>query len=125
MTVQGILLLAHGSRDPLWRRPIEAVQAEIQTRYPQHQVRCAYLELCPPTLEQAVDQLAALGLQRIAIVPLFLGAGRHVREQLPQTIRHLSHTRPRLTLTLAAPIGEHPRMVTLMAELASSNLIDD
>ncbi|MFS2053748.1 cobalamin biosynthesis protein CbiX, partial [Variovorax sp. CT11-76] len=29
-TVQGIVLLAHGSRDPRWRAPIEAVAARTQ-----------------------------------------------------------------------------------------------
>ena len=53
-----IILLAHGSRDPLWRRPIEAVAARIQTDQPRLLVRCAYLELCAPDLAGAVAELA-------------------------------------------------------------------
>ena len=30
-TVRGIILLAHGSRDPLWKQPIEAVAAHIRS----------------------------------------------------------------------------------------------
>jgi len=45
---RGIILLAHGSRDPLWRAPIEAVAERIRTSAPGTPVLCAYLELCAP-----------------------------------------------------------------------------
>ena len=35
VTVRGIVLLAHGSRDPLWRQPIERVAAHMRERDPQ------------------------------------------------------------------------------------------
>ena len=37
----GIILFAHGSRDPLWRMPIEGVAADIRARQPDMAVRCA------------------------------------------------------------------------------------
>ena len=40
-----IILFAHGSRDPLWRLPIESVATEIRRRHPAALVSCAYLEL--------------------------------------------------------------------------------
>ena len=39
-----IILFAHGSRDVLWRRPIEAVANEMKQLSPDTQVACAYLE---------------------------------------------------------------------------------
>ena len=53
-TQRGTILFAHGSRDPQWRLPIEAVAAQISNRQPSTQVRCAYLELCAPSLPDAV-----------------------------------------------------------------------
>ena len=47
---QGIILLGHGSRDPLWRRPIEAVAERLEQRHPGVAVSCAYLELEQPDL---------------------------------------------------------------------------
>ena len=57
-----IILFAHGSRDPLWRQPIEAVAERIRASAPQVPVRCAYLEACEPSLPTAVDQIVSLGI---------------------------------------------------------------
>ena len=114
----GIILFAHGSRDPLWRQPIEAVREHLLARQPRPVVRCAYLELCTPTLEDAVRELAGLGLAHVAIVPMFLGAGRPVREDLPQMVQALAGAHPRLRLALAPPVGEDARLVALMAQIA-------
>jgi len=113
-----IILLAHGSRDPLWRRPIEAVCARIQADQPHRAVRCAYLELCTPDLASAVGELAADTTQ-ITIVPLFLGTGRHAREDLPSMVEELARAFPHLRLHLQTPVGEDERMVALMAHIAS------
>lgn len=126
MPDRALILLAHGSRDPLWRRPIEAVQQLLHRQQPQLQVRCAYLELCPPTLEQVVQELAALAVTRVAVVPLFLGAGRHVRDDLPQTVQALARAHPQLGLTLAPHIGDDARLLALMAQIAADAVsIDD
>jgi sirohydrochlorin cobaltochelatase len=114
----GIVLLAHGSRDAHWRRPIEAVRARIEAECALP-ARCAYLELCPPTLADAVAELDTLGARRIAILPLFLGMGRHVREDLPRRVQELARALPHLQLRLQAPIGEDERVIDLMARLAS------
>ncbi|SDL96270.1 sirohydrochlorin cobaltochelatase [Oryzisolibacter propanilivorax] len=119
-----IILLAHGSRDPLWRRPVEAVQARLQAAQPDAVVRCAYLELCPPTLHDVVQELATQGIRRIAVVPLFLGAGRHVREDLPLTVEALARAHPALQLRLAPHVGEDERLLQLMADIAAEAAID-
>ena len=78
-----IILFAHGSRDALWRRPIEAVANQIKQLSPDTQVACAYLELTEPDLQTTVAGLVQTGVNAIRIVPMFLGVGRHAREDLP------------------------------------------
>jgi len=112
------VLLAHGSRDPLWRAPIEAVQARLRKQQPQRPVCCAYLELCPPDLDTAIAQLADSGATHITIVPLFFGAGRHVREDLPRTVAVLARRFPQLQLHLLPPVGEDERLICLLAQIA-------
>jgi sirohydrochlorin cobaltochelatase len=53
----GIVLFGHGSRDPNWRLPMEAVAAQIRSRAPATPVVCAYLELCEPSLPDAAAAL--------------------------------------------------------------------
>lgn len=116
--LRGTLLFAHGSRDPLWSQPIEAVAQHIQRANPQALVRCAYLELCEPTLASAAAQLIALGAQHITVVPLFLGVGKHAREDLPSLMSELRQGHPEIEFGLQAAVGEDPRVTALLAQIA-------
>ena len=114
----GIILFAHGSRDPLWHQPIQAVAAriaELDTRIP---VRCSYLELTPPDLPTCAAALVAEGVRRITIVPMFLGVGRHAREDLPELLADLKTHHPEVTFALQPAIGEDTRVVDLLARVA-------
>jgi sirohydrochlorin cobaltochelatase len=116
---QGVILFAHGSRDPLWRRPLEAVAQRMRARTPALQVRCAYLELTEPDLPTTAAELAGLGLSAVRIVPMFLGAGRHVREDLPALVADLRLQHPQVHWDLQPPVGEDDRLLDLLADLAA------
>ena len=118
---RAVVLFAHGSRDPLWRQPIEAVALRMVNSAPQVSVRCAYLELCAPDLNTVVHELLALGVQAITVVPMFLGVGKHAREDLPLLIQALQAQQPRMHLILRPAIGEDPAMIELMAKIALSS----
>ena len=120
-STSGIVLFAHGSRDPLWHKPMEAVAGQIRTSSPQAKVICAYLELSTPDLADATRTLLAAGVQTIVIVPMFLGVGRHAREDLPQLVDALRQQHPDVIFALRPAVGEDPRLVELLAEIALSN----
>jgi len=113
-----VVLFAHGSRDPLWRAPIEAVAHRIAAEQPERPVACAYLELCDPPLDQAVDDLAGRGAQAVTIVPMFLGTGKHARADLPVLVQQIRARHPHLLVHVQTAVGEDPRMTALMAEIA-------
>ncbi|MGY8903303.1 MAG: sirohydrochlorin chelatase [Burkholderiales bacterium] len=114
----GIVLFAHGSRDPLWSAPMQAVAAQITQMQPALPVRCAYLELCEPDLPTATAQLLAAGCTTVRVLPLFLGVGKHARQDLPELIDQLRQQYPAVRFEVQASVGEDPRMIALMAQLA-------
>ncbi|MCS4509060.1 sirohydrochlorin chelatase [Xylophilus ampelinus] len=114
-----VVLFGHGSRDPLWRKPIEAVAARMRADAPAVPVACAYLELTEPALPPTVASLAAQGARTIRIVPMFLGVGRHAREDLPALVQDLRARHPAIAFDLQPSIGEHPAMLALMARIAA------
>ena len=118
MAQQAIVLFSHGSRDPLWRAPIEAVAARIAAQHPERPVVCAYLELSEPSLPQAVDQLVQQGAAGITVVPMFLGTGKHARADLPVLVEALRAAHPGVHLYVQRAIGEDPRVTALMAAIA-------
>jgi sirohydrochlorin cobaltochelatase len=114
-----IILFAHGSRDPLWRAPIEAVAARIRAASASALVQCAYLELTEPDLPTAVAQLLADGAESVAIVPMFLGMGRHAREDLPALVTRLRQDHPETVFTLRPAVGEDARVIEMLAHIAA------
>lgn len=113
-----IILFAHGSRDALWRRPIEAVANQMKQLSPDTQVACAYLEMTEPDLQTTVAGLVQTGVNAIRIVPMFLGVGRHAREDLPLLLQDLIDQHPGVTFELRKAIGEEPELTRAIAEIA-------
>ena len=119
---RALVLFANGSRDPLWHRPIQAVAQAIATQSPGTRVACAYLELSQPDLPQVVSELAAEGIGYIKVVPMFLGVGRHAREDLPQLLAQLQTQYPDLVFQLMPAVGEDPEVVSMLAAVALKGL---
>lgn len=113
-----VILFAHGSRDPLWRAPIDAVAQVMRQLAPQVPVACAFLELTEPDLATAVQSMVQAGVEHIRVVPMFLGVGRHAREDLPKLVQSLQTRHPQLQLQCLPSIGEHPLLTELMAQIA-------
>jgi sirohydrochlorin cobaltochelatase len=117
---QGVLLFAHGARDPRWADPFEAVARQVRALRPSVQVELAFLEFMPPTLPEAARMLAERGCQRVNIVPLFLGAGGHVRKDIPALLDELRREHSSVQWTLQPAIGEAESVITAMARTAAS-----
>jgi len=62
--VRGIVLFAHGARDPEWSRPFEAICARVRSSRPEYPIALAYLEMMSPTLEEAIAGLIAEARRR-------------------------------------------------------------
>ena len=112
----GILLFAHGARDPRWAGPFQAITQRIQALRPQASVRLAFLEFMSPDLLQAGAELAAAGCSEVTISPLFLGAGGHVRKDLPHLIEQLTASHPQVQWNLMPAIGEIESVTEAMAQ---------
>jgi sirohydrochlorin cobaltochelatase len=122
LALHGLLLFAHGARDVQWAAPFEAVAAQVKTRCPGTPVELAFLEFMLPTLAQASARLVDAGCNYIHVVPLFLGAGGHVRKDLPRLIDELRAQSPAVRWRLAPAIGENDAMVDAMASVAIATL---
>ena len=116
---RAVVLFAHGSRDPLWHKPMEAVAAQFASDAPDIAVRCAYLELSSPDLATVCQELVLTGVNCISVLPLFLGVGRHAREDLPLLVEHLRSAYPQVLFALKPAVGEDPRLILLLAQIAA------
>ncbi|MBK6651241.1 MAG: CbiX/SirB N-terminal domain-containing protein [Betaproteobacteria bacterium] len=114
----GILVFAHGSKDALWRQPVEAVAASAQALAPTALVRCAYLEWTEPSLMSSVADLVSQGVTSIRILPMFLGIGKHLREDLPLLVADLVNQFPMLEVRVLPSAGENVQLIDMLARIA-------
>jgi len=120
--IRGLILFAHGSRDPGWAEPFERLRAKIESVRPGLPVALAYLELMTPDLGAAVDRMVAAGCDHVRVVPVFLGQGGHVRRDLPELIDRAAARHGGLAIELAPPLGEHEAVLEQMAAVCVDGL---
>lgn len=116
---QGLILFAHGARDPRWAAPFQAVLARVQALEPDTRACLAYLELMTPSLPEAAATLAAEGCAEITVQPMFLGTGGHLRRDLPLLMDDLRQRHPGVRWHLGSAIGEVDSVIEAMAAAAA------
>jgi sirohydrochlorin cobaltochelatase len=104
----GLVLFAHGARDPEWAEPFRAIAARVAADRKDLTVTLAFLELQTPSLTDAIAGLAAAGHTTIHIAPLFMAQGGHLKKDVPVLLAGIGKQQPALTITLLPAIGDVP-----------------
>jgi sirohydrochlorin cobaltochelatase len=117
-TKSGLLMFAHGARDPRWAGPFEQLVAKLRAARPARPVRLAFLEFMVPDIRAAAADLVDEGCTRIDVLPLFLGAGGHVRKDLPPLLEELHTRHAGVAFTLHPAVGESAALIEAMAGIA-------
>ena len=114
--MEGLLLFAHGARDPRWAGPFEAVARRIALQRPGQAVALAFLEFMQPDFAAAATGLVSQGCTRIHVIPMFLGSGGHVQRDLPALVEQQRALHAgRVRWELHAPLGEIDSVIDAMA----------
>jgi len=113
--MRGIVLFAHGARDPEWARPFEAIRDGVRASRPEYPIVIAYLELMSPTLEEAIAHLSAEGASAITVFPLFMAQGGHLKQDLPRILEAIRANYPHLPISLESAIGDVPDITAAIA----------
>ncbi len=111
----GLILFAHGARDPQWADPFRNIQERVKPLCPGTRVELAFLELMPPDLSSCVEQLVQAGLPQITLVPLFMAHGGHLKKDLPRMIGDIQARHPQCAIRVTQAIGESPGLLQAIA----------
>jgi sirohydrochlorin cobaltochelatase len=112
---RALVLFAHGARDPQWARPFRQLVAELGERLPGERIVLAFLDLMQPSLPDCAAALYADGVRSLRVVPVFFGAGGHLKEDLPKLAADLKGRFKDLQITVEPPIGEQPEVISAIA----------
>ena len=122
MASTGLVLFAHGARDPSWADTVHSIADRLAGHSPLLPVECAFLDFIAPDLREAVARLSGRGVQRIVVAPVFLSAGGHVLRDLPQRLAELQPAYPALRFEVLPALGALPEVVDAMARACADAL---
>lgn len=103
----GLVLCAHGTRDPAGASVTAAIAESVASALPGVPVRLGYADVQQPLIG---DLVASLGADPIVVVPLLLSRGYHVETDIDGSVE--SH--PAAVAT--SPVGPDPRLAEVLAE---------
>lgn len=110
------LLIAHGSRRAEANadlvRLAEAVRATNQLGI----VEIAYLELAEPDIPAGADACVQHGARRVLMMPYFLSAGVHVRNDLQEFQEEFREKYPGVEFEVCEPLGLHPKLIEVVID---------
>jgi sirohydrochlorin cobaltochelatase len=113
-----IVLFAPGIQEARMRKPFEELEESLRNELGKDRVRLAYVTLATPNLADVAAEAAEDGVARLRILPLFLTPGGPLEKEIPEQVSVVRAQVPQITVELLKPVGEHPRMRTLLHALA-------
>lgn len=130
MGSKGMLLLGHGSTLPYNKDLVEHTAQLIASRNSDYIVKCGFLNMNSPTVEDALNAFRNEKIESLVVVPLFLAKGVHILKDIPALIG-FSEGQTKGTFVLngksipmvyADPIGTDPLLADLMVKNAAKAL---
>ena len=115
-----LILFAHGSNDPKWKKPFELLEEKLKKTLGDESVSLAYLERSSPTLIETINNAKKNGVNCLKILPLFMAGGSHIENDLPKLINEMRNKYPDINIEILTPIGENPVIAETIYQVALS-----
>lgn len=114
MPTHGLLLIAHGTRNPDAVTEIEDLRARLADRLG---VPTAYSwvewDLVEPSPTDAADRLVADGADGLVTLPFLAFAAGHAKTDVPEEVEPIREAHPDLPVRHGVVLGQHPRLFDL------------
>lgn len=81
-----LVIAGHGTRDRAGQDAARALVERVRALLPGVRVEAGFVELTPPSIDEALGGVLAAGARSAVVVPLMIGTGGHVREDIPEAI---------------------------------------
>jgi sirohydrochlorin cobaltochelatase len=111
-----LLLAGHGTRSTAGTAEYFALADRVRALRPGLAVGTGFLELAPPPLSVAMDDLVADGHCEVVVVPLVLVGAGHAKADIPLVVVKARQDFPEVRVTYARELGVHPDLLAVVAE---------
>jgi sirohydrochlorin cobaltochelatase len=109
----GLLLVAHGSRDPEGVAEAKALGVETAHQLTGLDVDLGFLELADPSAGRVVDEMVMRGCQRITVQPLMLLSAGHGKNDVPAIVIEARDRHPHVDFHLGSALGVVPELLAI------------
>jgi len=118
----GLILIGHGSKLPHNRENLEKLADILRSNETFKTVEIAFMVRDTPTVEEAINIIAARGVSKIVLIPAFLAPGVHTTQDIPGLIG-VKEKEPQLKskgveLLYGEPLGSDKRIAEVLEEKA-------
>lgn len=114
MTAPALVMVARGSADPSVAQVAHQLRQRVRELRPEIPAYCAFLDQNPPSVAQIIDQVAATGIEEIAVVPMELTHAVETSLQLDDVLRRARNRYPSQRFTLGRPLGPELSLLTIL-----------
>ena len=106
-----LVIAGHGTRDAEGVAVCLALVGRVRGLLPGVQVEAGFVELTPPTIDEALAAVLAEGVTSAVVVPLMIGSGGHVRDDIPEAIEIGVKAHPGATVVYTRHLGSPALLV--------------
>jgi sirohydrochlorin cobaltochelatase len=109
---RGVVVVGHGTADPVGAEETRQVAALVAGLLPEVPVELGFLEVIGPSIGVALERLAERGCGEVVAAPLLLFTAGHARRDVPEAVRD-GAAKAGLAVRQSEALGCHPAMLAL------------
>lgn len=122
--MDAILYIGHGTRSKTGATEVVSFLNRIIGRVDVPIQEISFLELTEPSIEEGFIRCVERGATTIIVVPIFLLAAGHIKEDIPLELSRLSKKYPHIKLMVKDPFGLENTILDGIAEFVKSSISD-
>ena len=112
-----VLLVGHGSKAAGFDAAMQKVAKSLRREKVYREVLCAFLEVSPPSIPDAIEALVQKGACEVRVLPYFVLSGKHVTRDIPRIVSEAARKhRGRARVALCPYLGYHPDIVSVVKQ---------
>lgn len=115
-TGPALLLVGHGTRSRAGLAECAALADRVRALRPDLSVGTGFIELAPPPIPLAAEELVTAGHDPVVAVPLVLLGAGHAKTDVPASVARARADHPQVTFRYGRHLGVHPDLLAVVSD---------
>lgn len=118
--MNGILILAHGSRRQETDRILDSLTQKVKDKTGEQLIYPVYLQFSEQNLEVGIEYLIKRGVDKIKVIPMFIFDGIHVTQDIPEELDRIMAKHPGIEAEMSRHLGDDDRIADIIVDRINS-----